>query len=66
MRLYEFETTNKPPSAADNLKRQADEKTKQAKKLEMNAKSAKNREDIQKLRQKLIKKQGQLSKSSIS
>ena len=63
MRVWEFigeeATVN---SFADNLKRQADAKADQAKKLKQAASVQKKREQVNSTRTSLMKKQGELSK----
>ncbi|WP_043747157.1 hypothetical protein [Paramagnetospirillum magneticum] len=63
MRLWEFISEEAAANSfADNLKRQADAKADQAKKLKQAASAQKKREQISSTRASLTKKQGELSK----
>jgi hypothetical protein len=63
MRLWEFISEEAMANSfADNLKRQADAKADQAKKLKQAASVQKKREQISSARASLTKKQGELSK----
>ncbi|EME67933.1 hypothetical protein H261_21064 [Paramagnetospirillum caucaseum] len=63
MRLWEFMREDATANSfADNLKRQADAKADQAKKLKQAASVQKKREQVNSARASLMKKQGELSK----
>ncbi len=67
MRAIEFMEADTPAKTnADNLKRQADAKAEQAKKLKQAASVQKKREQVNSTRASLMTKQGELSKLTAS